>query len=437
MGRLPHVSQARPRGVRMMVHGGAAAWALVIAALFSSAASGQTTAFTDAHWWTGDSYSHGARYVRDGVFVAGDEAGAIDDTVDLAGAFVIPPFGEAHNHNVDGVGGPFGIGVMNTRYLEDGVFYVKNPNAYAPNAEAIAPFIAQTQTIDATIAMGGITAPGGHPEPLYVEILSQVAFRGKTRDDFVGAAFHPVESREEIITALETLSAQGADFVKTYLLYSESPDGAVYPGLPGRFYGLSPELVTAVVEEAHARGFDVSVQLETAADFRAAVAAGVDEINHLPGYAWAEGYGEEDYRLTDADIAAAAQAGVVVVTTTGVSNGIYHRTPDLLAMVQALQMDNLRRLHEGGVTLAIGSDNYMQTVRVEINNLRRLAVFDDATLLQLWIDTPKAAIFPERRIGCFDAGCEASFLVMNADPFTDFAQTSDIHLKVKQGDVLP
>jgi hypothetical protein len=48
----------------------------------------------------------------------------VDTTLDLAGAWVVPPFGEAHNHNVDGALESRSRDAL-ARYLADGVFYVK------------------------------------------------------------------------------------------------------------------------------------------------------------------------------------------------------------------------------------------------------------------------------------------------------------------------
>ena len=61
---------------------------------------------------------------------------------------------------------------------------------------------------------------------------------------------------------------------------------------------------------------------------------------------------------------------------------------------------------------------------------------DRTTLLRLATqDTPRA-LFPGRRIGCFEPGCEASFLVLGDDPLADLAQVDMPLLRVKQGRLL-
>ena len=50
------------------------------------------------------------------------------------------------------------------------------------------------------------------------------------------------------------------------------------------------------------------------------MAAGVDEINHLPGFRPDENVPIDRYRITDEDARAAAAAGIVVVTTGGAAS---------------------------------------------------------------------------------------------------------------------
>lgn len=65
-----------------------------------------------------------------------------------------------------------------------------------------------------------------------------------------------------------------------------------------------------------------------------------------------------------------------------------------------------------------------------------LEVFDNLTLLKLWCeDTPKA-IFPDRRIGRFREGYEASFLVLAGNPIEQFDYVTKIVFRMKQGHVL-
>ena len=89
---------------------------------------------------------------------------------------------------------------------------------------------------------------------------------------------------------LDRLTAGGADLVKVYLLGSER-----YEAGGGADTGLDPALVPVIVRGAHARGLPVVAHLETAADLRVAVEAGVDVAGHLPGYGGVGEGGPEAY----------------------------------------------------------------------------------------------------------------------------------------------
>lgn len=379
----------------------------------------------NAHWWAGDRFVSGERYLKGGIFVRRTRA---DRTVDLGGAWVTPPFGEAHNHNLDA---PAQARAVSDIYLSHGIFYVKNPNSRFANTPATRALLGKQDTVDAVFAMGGITAPGGHPIRLY-GFLSRWSGPPRDGETFEGDAFHLVRTEADIAAVLDTLQSHGADFIKTYLLHSERFEARREQK---NFYGqtgLDPKLYPLVVKAAHARGLSVSVHIESAADFRVAVAAGVDEINHLPGYMWDREDTVEAYRLTPADAKAAARAGVVVVSTTVVTDQI-NQPAARKAEIRALQATNLKTLAAAGVKIAIGSDSYMATARAEAMNLIAIGAFDGPTVLGLWIDTAPATIFPGRRIGCLKVGCEADFLVLGANPLADFSATATIRQAWKDG----
>ena len=70
---------------------------------------------------------------------------------------MIPPFGEAHNHNVEN---PERIDELVCKYLQDGIFYVKNPNSL-PNARtALSGKINVLTATNVVFANGGLTASG-------------------------------------------------------------------------------------------------------------------------------------------------------------------------------------------------------------------------------------------------------------------------------------
>ena len=206
--------------------------------------------------------------------------------------------------------------------------------------------------------------------------------------------------------------------------------------------GLDPALVPEVVRRAHAAGLRVSSHVETAADFHAALVGGVDEINHIPGFR-----GDEHTRITEPvryhvtadDAKLAAERGVVVVTTLSGFTAYDLHGPDSLTRraADSLMARNLRVLHDAGVRLAVGSDTYRDDSVGEVTYLATLGVLTPLELLRLWSEATPRAIFPTRRVGCLTDGCEASLLVLAADPTADFANTKRIAFRIKDGRPLP
>jgi imidazolonepropionase-like amidohydrolase len=127
-----------------------------------------------------------------------------------------------------------------------------------------------------------------------------------------------------------------------------------------------------------------------------------------------------------------------VVTTLGFGQRANDpdRTPALKRR-DALNASNLKLLKEAGVRIAIGSDNYRAHSRSDALYLSDLGVFTNLELLKLWSEVTPRVIFPERMIGELRDGYEASFLVLQADPLTNFNNTARIWLRVKQGRLLP
>ncbi|MCI5046809.1 MAG: hypothetical protein MRY59_04850 [Aquisalinus sp.] len=392
--------------------------------------------YINAQWWDGGTFTSGERCTSGDSFVACPSG--VAETVDLEGAYAIPGLAEAHNHNVDN---NFGFTRMNPEYLKRGIFYVKNPNSFASDYQYVEADVAKPNTIDAIFSMGGVTIAGGHPERLYVEFLSQMpAYMGRDFDSLNGDAFHLVASTADIVPTLDLLKEQGAQFVKTYLLYSEEFEERVNDDSFYGAKGLSPEIHKALTQAAQARGLRVSAHVETAADFEAAVASGVDEINHLPGYFVRDvetvEEAEAKYLIPPGVAQSAAEKGIAVVTTTVISTNFYQDDPDAYENVKAMQVKNIARLKEAGVFLAIGSDNYMSTAAAEAQHLVDIGALTTEEVLDYWIKSARRVIFPARKIDCLYDGCEASFIAVQENPIETLPTPEIITYKLKQGYVL-
>jgi hypothetical protein len=400
----------------------------------ASAVPDRTIALVNGQWLVGDGIVAATRYVVNGV-LRDHIRGRPDSTIDLGGGFVIPPFGEAHNHNVEASSR---VDALIARYLRDGVFYVENPDILPRSRAALAGKVNTPTGVDVAFANGGLTGSGGHPlEMVRRNIVREIW----TEADGEGAFYWTVDNREDIARKWPAILAQRPDFIKIFLLYSEQYSQRASDSAAVGWRGLDPALVPEIVGRAHDAGLRVAAHIETASDFRTAVAAGVDQLAHMPGFRGDEHVQLPDaapYTITDADAREAAQRGVTVVTTLGGAADLDPSGPDSLTRraLDALHRRNLATLRRAGVKIAIGSDTYRDDSRNEARYLQGLGVFSDAELVRLWAyDTPHA-IFPRRAIGGLEAGDEASFLVLACNPRISFACTDSIRLRVKDARVL-
>lgn len=387
-----------------------------------------TIAFTNGLWFNGSSFEARTGYAVGG-FLTFRRPVQVDQTIDLHGGFVIPPFSEAHNHNVESVNK---VDALVARYLQRGIFYVKNSNSLARDRSVLAPKINQPLSIDVVFSNAGLTGSGGHP----VEIPERIIKRGLwTESDAEGGFYFTIDSKADLDKKWPVLLATKPDFIKTHLLYSE--EYATRKNDPKFLYwrGLDPSLLPLIVKNAHAAGLRVSTHIESAADFHNALIAGVDEINHMPGFRSTSdvvAHAPSEFEISAADARFAGARGTFVVTTlrNQQSDGNLQRRQD------SINSKNLVMLLKHHVKVAIGSDSYRDDTVSEALYLYSLDVIDSKTLLNMWCTTTAEAIFPNRKIGRLQEGYEASFLVLPTSPIDDFSSVERISLRVKQGQVL-
>jgi imidazolonepropionase-like amidohydrolase len=385
-------------------------------------------ALINGHWFNGKSFEPRTVYSVNGRFTPKPPA-RVDRTLDLAGTWVVPPFAEAHNHNLNGIEEQDRKAIQ--KYLADGVFYVKI-QSNLPLTDELKRRLAlnRPDSIDAVLAQGAsLTATGGHPL-LLVDSVWLRFYPGQTKETLKDYRYFTIDSEAELERKWPRLLSQRPDFIKTTLWFSDEfeqrKNDPAYRGL----YGLDPRLLPKIVAKAHANNLRVSTHVNNAADFHNALTAGVDEIAHLPLT------GLTPIAVEDAKLA--ARRGIVVDTTCAVVRGLPSQTlrKEDLPQVLKTQLINLKLLREHGVRLAIGSDNVNDSSVKEVEYLQGLGVFDNLTLLKLWAETTAQTIFPQRKIGALNEGYEASFLALEGNPLEDLQNVRRIKFRFKQGILL-
>ena len=397
--------------------------------------SSKTYEFLHGQWFDGQKFRNKRFYSVNGVLTSKKPV-RVDSVVDLTGKYVIPPFGEAHNHNVEDSGR---IDELIQKYLQDGIYYVKNPNNLPKARASLLNKINIPTSVDVAFANGGLTASGGHP----LGIVKRNLERGAKPEDWAEGGFYfIVDKLADLDRKWGRVLAGEPDFIKTYLLYSEEYEKRKQAEKYFAWKGLNPTLLPEIVRRARQAGLRVSTHVETASDFHSALIAGVDEINHTPGFRpedgdWAK-YDSSRFKISERDARLAARNRVTVVTTlvSAIDRALQKKEGEPFNEIRNLLVQNLQQLKKHDVHIAIGSDSYRQTSLAEALNLRKLQAFDNRTLLKMWCETTAATIFPKRKIGHLKEGHEASFLVLNDNPLQDFASVQKIDKRFKQGEFL-
>ena len=169
--------------------------------------------FKGGRWFDGSVFVVRDFFVVDGVLTA-RKPDRVERVVDLTGKFVVPPYGDAHNHNVE----PTRVDAVTQMYLQRGVFYVKNPSSVSRFTAQLGGKINTPTSVDVVFSEGGLTSTGGHPVWLAKRQID--AGRWETGDGD-GGFFYIVDTRADLDRRWPEIAAGRRDFLKTFLIYFE------------------------------------------------------------------------------------------------------------------------------------------------------------------------------------------------------------------------
>jgi hypothetical protein len=396
--------------------------------------------FIGGRWWDGQTFREETFWAVDGWLTRKRPPGRVR-TMDLKGGFVIPPLADAHTHRLAHAGE---LAIDRADHRKAGVFYAMNMDPMLVVDAALLGAVGGPCGVDVAYTEGVITPSWSTVTDFYRTMVTAGRFGPGVRlADLQGEVIHVVDDAQDLEAAWPRLLARNPTFLKVILAFSDEweerrgnpeypanlPRGSAKPGL-------DPDLLPEIVYRAHTAGIRVAAHIETAADFRRAVEAGVDIVAHLPG-SWqigeTAGYPDGDlapWLLTPADAREAAERGVAVVTTAWADPADPRR--EALA---AIHSHNVSLLAQSGVRLALGSDGAPGSTLTEVLYLARLGELELTPREIINIATRGTArvIFPGRRIGRLDDGYEASFVVLGGDPLADLANLERVSLVVKDG----
>lgn len=406
----------------------------------------KTYQFINGNWFDGTSFKRKVFYSVNGSF-SNKKPAKIDETIDLKNQFVIPPFADAHTHNLDGT---YNLEKTINAYLEEGTFYVQVLANYALGAKQARPFLNKPSSLDVIYANGGLTSTLGHPflayEPRAMGFYNYADWEAnmeKIKLSRIGEnqVYWFLDSKADVDAKWEKFVAQKPDIVKIFLLNAENYEKTRASGKAGD-KGLSPEVAQYVVQKAHQAGLRVYAHVETTNDFRLGLKIGVDGFAHSPNYGWngkIEDKPKDDLTLADLKLAAKQKvfitptANIGRIETTIYADGKEDLQIERFNRVVERQKRLFSLMYKNGVKVIFGSDYYAKTLGVELWYLHENKIFDNRTLLKIAAEDTPQVIFPNRKIGKLKSGYEASFITLTDNPLKNFDTVKKVGLRFKQG----
>jgi len=401
-------------------------------------------------WFDAKTFVRKQFYVTNGIFTE-KRPKHVDQTIELGNMFVLPPFGDAHTH---AFANPGDIEKIVASNLKDGIFYALDLTNSIRGKRSVESFVNKPSSMDVAYANAGLTATLGHPI-LSAEVTAnhipwdqlgqhwQQLLKSHTAE---GDVYFVIDDDAELQRKWPAIIASKPDVIKIYLLDTENFEEKKKSTNTINDKGLNPVVVPAIVKRAHAAGLRVAAHVETAADVRVAIRAGVDILAHLPGLEPKAGDLAGKYELTETDARLMAQKRVTVIPTAWLAERLAAPKPWLtgaeaagdaaqLERAKKIQRAGLKLLKSHGVRIAVGVDLFENASR-EAQYLEQLGVFDRGELLDMWSRVTPQLIFPNRRIGRLSSGYEASFIALSCDPVARFQCVHEIVVRMKNGVLL-
>lgn len=394
----------------------------------------KTIAFKNALIFNGEKFIKKDLYSINGK-ISFHEPKKIDTIYNLTGHYLIPPFGDAHTHNLDR---EWQLSFLPKAYLDEGTFYIQNLTSKLKGTKKLKPYFKTKSTPDVKYAHQGLTSTLGHPFMAYEPFEMGIDYKDwdkysdsikKSRLD-LNNSYIFIDKISDIENGLNLYLKDKPDIAKIFLINSEDHEETFQNSIMAD-HGLSADVAAEVVKKLKKEKLTIYAHIESAYDFNTGIDIGVDFFAHMPGYNW-DGTPEtkSKYYIDDALIKKAIKHNVGVIPTLG--QALNRKSTDSIAK-RELVKDFLIRYHKYGGKLAFGADAFNQTLKSEIKLLIELNIFDPITILNLLCITTPQSIFPERKIGYLKEGYECSFLALEQNPLKNINAISTIKYRVKEG----
>ena len=378
------------------------------------------------------------------ILVRGERIEAIEDgyvqpegaeLIDLSEHWVMPGFIDSHVHITSQTGPgrrwmPFthssaDMALDGAQYarrtLEAGFTAIQDVGADMEAVRALRDGIESGDVIGPRlrIAGGAVTPTGGHADinGYSIEILRAMG------------SPYACNGADDCARSVRQLVQEGADVIKITATGGVlSSTGA---GVEQQFFEAELE---AIVEAAHMMGRRVTAHAHGKSGIDAFLRAGGDSIEHGT---YLDRESIRLFRDNDAVLVPTAMAGEWVANQADAG----WMTPFQAAksrMVGPQMLDMVRRAHEGGVTIAFGTDS---GVSAHGENAREFELYVEAGMTPLEAIrsatiTASRHIRMEEEIGTIEAGKFADIVAVDGDPLADISELTDMDFVMKGGAVV-
>lgn len=387
-------------------------------------------ALEGGQWFDGSRFRPDRWFVVDGRLTR-KPPNRVDARIDLCRRYVLPPLADAHNHNLQS---PWTAATFADDYLRRGIFYSAQLAANTDEIASYRAFLGGPGRVDVLWAEATLSSSDGHPLGLALAGAKQAGMR-MTASDFIDKAFWAIDDRADLEKKWPRIAEARPKLVKVIVVDdAHSADQRKDASSYGQ-RGLSAALVPEIVERAHAIGARVAAHVDSADDIDRVVRAGVDIVAHL-NTRIPKGLTTADLRLSDVTITEMKRRGTSIIPTVAVTRYHLKAHPENRPALMAVITDNLSRLKAAGVPILSGSDLFDGSVVDEIDALAATHVFTSSELMRIATRTTPRAMFPDRQIGVFEEGAEASLVAYDANPLRSLAALRAPKLAIKQGEMI-
>jgi hypothetical protein len=389
-----------------------------------------TIALEGGLWFDGKEFVASDWYSVDGKFTR-SRPDRIDVRINLRDRYVLPPLAEAHNHNLQNA---WSAQAFAGDYLRRGIFYTAQMAANSEEIAAYRGLLRGPASVDVLWAEATLSSSDGHPLGLALGLAKQAGM-ALSEQDVVDKSFWAIDDEADLEAKWPRIAEAGPKLVKVIVVdEANSERQRADPSTYGQ-RGLNARLLPLIVRKAHGIGARVAAHVDSAADIDLVVTAGVDIVAHM-NTRIPEGLSVRDLRLSNKTIETMRQRGTVLIPTVAATKYYLAGHPEHREALNHVIVDNLKRLKAAGVAMLTGSDLFDGSVIDEIEALAATGVFSPAELLNMATCKTPQTLFPERRIGAFGEGAEASLVVYENNPLANLTALRSPRLALKQGEIL-